>query len=128
MDLEGGLVVFEAKLARNSYAPVCSLLEGLDYLAGLTCPTNFAKLQGEIGMLGDPPSRFREVKLNRNARHSVVLLAEQDYFYSTHERSSRGKGWRQLARIRPEEDNCTIALRFAVTDFKHPQGEWVYGE
>ncbi len=44
----GGLVVFEGKLADNSYPPLSAVLEGLDYLACLTSEPNFLRLQEDF--------------------------------------------------------------------------------
>lgn len=129
LNQDGGLVVFEAKLANNSYAPVCALLEGLDYLAGLTCKSNFERLCEELVAITKArscPKSFTGVTPKIDARHSVVVLAELDYFFGTFSRSPRGRGWDDLANLRPD-DGSEIQFRFASTDFKSPIASWVYG-
>ena len=110
LTVSGGLVVFECKL-KNSYAPISSLLEGLDYLAALTSGPNFQRLQDEfqhlLSSVGKIPDGFEDVRPRREACHEVVVLAPSEY-YETYDRSGRGTKRCGLGGLR----NRSRTLRF----------------
>ena len=111
----GGLVVFECKLERNPYAPLAAVLEGLDYLACLTCQTNFVRLQGDFWLLGlTAPEDFKGIEPTRQACHEVIVLAPKGY-YELYTRSNRGSGWRDLARTRTQNWE-SVRIAFAETE------------
>ena len=113
----GGIVVFEAKLGENSYGPITSLLEGLDYLACLTCDTNYRRIQEEapllIAELARVPTGFEDVQPDRSKTCEVILLAPPEY-YKKYSRAARGSGWRDLASANSEDKS--IRFRLAVSD------------
>ena len=113
----GGIVVFEAKLGGNSYGPVASLLEGLDYLACLICDPNYRRIQEEIPLLIEElervPEGFEDVEPDRSKTCEVILLAPPDY-YEKYSRSARGSGWKDLASAK--SDDKSIRCRMAVSD------------
>ncbi|MCX7411246.1 MAG: hypothetical protein NTZ32_24480 [Planctomycetales bacterium] len=132
MNLKGGLVVFECKLGQNRYAPLASVLEGLDYLACLTNPTNFTRLQGEFWSLGlTAPDGFAEVEPSMDACHEVVVLAPRGY-YGLYDRSNRGNGWRDFANTRTRNwESVRIAFAESEIDadgFFSRQLQWVQPE
>jgi hypothetical protein len=118
---EGGLVVFEAKRATGE-PPLIAICEGLDYLACLLRPANFAKiLKGFARWRLKPerviPKRFEETAPNADARPSLVVLGPESYFNGRHARSIRGRDWPLLAG-NPSGFLPSIDLQFAATDFK----------
>ncbi len=126
---DGGLVVFECKLANNSYGPFAAVLEGLDYLACLTTDANFLKVRGGFATwTAKPgviiPDRFRERSPSQTARHEVIVLAPPEY-YGLYSRSERGAGWQAFAALPTSTGSLTI--RFAASDFTTPVGTWVTG-
>ena len=107
----GGLVVFEAKL-ENRYSPFAGVLEGLDYLACLTCAANFAKV--ESGFLrwnakaGNPsPTIFTDVVPRIDALHEVIVLGSPEY-YGRFDRSGRGNGWKEFVLAPAPAKNMQI--------------------
>ena len=125
---QGGLVVFEAKLANNAYGPFAAVLEALDYLACLTSASNFAKVRdGFARWAAKPtvtvPAEFREVSPAAAARHEVIVLAPVDY-YGLYTRSVRGTGWQSFASL---PASSVLSVRFAVSDFISPVGAWATG-
>jgi len=126
---DGGLVVFECKLDRNSYAPLAAVFEGLDYLSCLTGEHNFERLAAgfwewhEKLTEEDIPEGFRECEPDYSAQHSVVVLAPQGY-YELYTRSQRGQGWRDLAAMRANP-GPNLGIGFALSDFSTPTAQWV---
>jgi hypothetical protein len=124
MSRDGGLVVFEGKLADNSYPPLSAVLEGLDYLACLTSEPNFVRLQEDFWDLaekvGKCPDGFNRIEPTRSARHTVVVTAPQEY-YERYNRSRRGQGWKDLALAGAETTSPTI--RFATAEVQ-PDGSF----
>ncbi|SMP41819.1 hypothetical protein SAMN06265222_101662 [Neorhodopirellula lusitana] len=121
---DGGLVVFEAKIAGNAYGPVAALLEGLDYLSTLSGSANFARIQEEFPRLiaaiadaGHPISdKFQNANLSAGARCEVIVLATPEYF-EQYDSTARGHGWQDLSRL--SSIGTHIQFRFArcgVTD------------
>jgi hypothetical protein len=124
-----GLVVFEGKLANNSYGPFAAVLEGLDYLACLTSASNFVKVQDGFARWRSKPAtavpeEFRDVSPSGTARHEVIILAPTDY-YGLYSRSVRGTGWQSFASLPPTPS--VLSIRFAESDFTSPRGRWVTG-
>jgi hypothetical protein len=128
LNRQGGLVVFEGKLANNSYGPFAAILEGLDYLACLTSGSNFAKIRDGFSRWttkpGVPvPPEFQNVAPRPSARHEVIVLAPADY-YGLYSRSVRGAGWQSFASL---PASPVLSIRFAVSDFTSPAGTWATG-
>lgn len=115
----GGLVVFECKLQNNGYAPVASLLEGLDYLACLTSLTNFQQLEREfpdlLKSIGKVPDGFNDVRPVRDACHEVVVLAPSAY-YEKYNRSNRGTKKGGLGGLRGRSSN--LRFGFATSELE----------
>ena len=115
----GGLVVFEGKLADNSYPPFSAVLEGLDYLACLTSEPNFGKLQEDFQNLTEPvkncPEGFGQIEPTRSAQHTVVVLAPQEY-YERYSRSKRGRGWKDMALAEP--GTASLRIQFASAELE----------
>lgn len=113
----GGLVVFECKLGPNRYAPIASLLEGLDYLASLTSKSNFSRLQAEFPLLrtsvGVVPEGFENVEPTPGACHEVIVLAPSAY-YGTYDRSRRGMNRGGLGNLRSR--SSTLRFGFAESE------------
>jgi hypothetical protein len=127
LNASGGLVVFECKLESNSDDPVTALLEGLDYLACLTSPPNFAKItDGYSRWITEPnrnlPARFRDVAPRIDSQHEVVVMAPAGYF-EKFTRSRRGDGWKLLADLAPIEGD-PVRLRFAQSEFDSVSACW----
>jgi hypothetical protein len=125
---QGGLVVFEGKLANNSYGPFAAVLEGLDYLACLTSESNFPKIRDGFARWATKQGvtvlpEFQNVAPCSTARHEVIVLAPADY-YGLYSRSVRGAGWQSFASL-PE--SSVLSIRFAVSDFISPVGAWTTG-
>lgn len=125
----GGLVVFECKLANNSYGPFAAVLEGLDYLACLTSDGNFARVRDGFErwtsrQTAIVPEGFRAVRPMPAVRHEVVVLAPAGYF-ELYRRSPRGSGWESFAGLSPSP--TTPSIRFAVSDFTSTDGIWATG-
>lgn len=132
----GGLVVFECKL-ENPYAPITSVIEGLDYLACLTAEPNMSQLQREFKKWRDKPGQivpqgFESVSPQSSACHEVVVLASAEYFehyryYPNRSRNTqRGSGWTDFAAA-CENQEGSPRIRFAQTDFAGTRAEWVNG-
>ncbi len=113
----GGIVVFEAKLGKNSCGPVASFFEGLDYQSCLTCDSNLSRMQEEFpglkSALGNVPPGFESVKPDVSKIGEVILFADPVY-YGLYKRSDRGSGWEDLASAR--QVNTSVRLRSAVSD------------
>lgn len=117
LSASGGIVVFEAKLGNNSYGPIASLLEGLDYRACLTSDSNFRRMQQELPGLKEELakvlSHFREVAPDRSKLPEVIVLAPPDY-YRKFSDTARGSGWKEMASTRSE--NAAVQFRMTVGD------------
>ena len=102
LTMQGGLRVFECKSASSRTAPVAAMLEGLDYLACLLSPRNFARVQQEFvdlrATLPAIPEGFVEIAPTASASHGVIVLAPQAYF-DMYDRSRRGSGWFEIASV-----------------------------
>jgi hypothetical protein len=113
----GGLAVFECKLGHNPYAPIASLLEGMDYLASLTSKSNFDRLQAEFPVLRDAvgvvPAGFENVEPTSGACHEVIVLAPTAY-YEKYNRSNRGTTFGDLGWLR--ERSSTLRFGFATSE------------
>jgi hypothetical protein len=108
----GGLCVFECKIGMNGYSPMAAILEGLDYLASLTCKSNHARIQQEFSSLlltGSPPRGFEGVRPEVDARHEVIVLADSDY-YEFHTRRPLSQHWGLLNSLRDCESPIRIGL------------------
>ena len=118
LNQDGGLVVFEAKVAGNSYGPVAALLEGLDYLSAFSGETNLRKIQEEFAEWLDSlkaagysiPSEFQGVKPSAESRCEVIVFATPDYF-DQYDATARGAGWQDLSRFSPKD--ALVPMRFA---------------
>ena len=80
---EGGLVVFECKLAGNDYAPVTAVVEALDYLTCLTSSPNLRAVIADFHRLQSaylPPAGFEGMGSHPDTCHEVIVLAELGYF------------------------------------------------
>ncbi len=137
LTIDGGLVVFECKIETNSYAPITSLIEGLDYLSCLLSQSNFARFQKELLVWKSKanqivPKGFENTEPCSSARHQVVVLAPKSYYdkYQSPNdgekvpRSSRGLGWERVAKLGGTAHD-KLLLRFARTDFDQTSAEWV---
>jgi hypothetical protein len=84
---DGGLAVFEAKRTKNNDWPLTALMEGLDYLSCLTCPSNYAIIEREFKVWFEikkdqrsiPPG-FETTTLSRDSTQAVILLAPSRYY------------------------------------------------
>ncbi len=118
LNMYGGMVLFEAKVAGNPCGPVASLLEGLDYLSALLSPANFQRIQAEFEMLRETlinvyhvtPPCLAGAQLRREAIHDVIILGPPAYFQQ-YDVTDRGLGWRELTRASLQPPS--IRLRFA---------------
>jgi hypothetical protein len=129
LNRQGGLVVFEGKLANNSYGPFAAVLEGLDYLACLASESNYAKIrEGFTRWVSKSsvavPEGFQAVLPSATATFEVIVLAPADY-YGLYSRSIRGIGWQALASL--PASSSALSIRFAVSDFTSPAGAWATG-
>lgn len=121
LNRQGGMHVFEGKLANNSYGPVAAVLEGLDYLACLTSESNFTKIQAGFSRWvskSPMPDGFRGVSPSATARHEVIVLPPADY-YALYTRSGRGAGWQSFASL---PASSVLSIRLAVSDSAHQLG------
>ena len=121
MTIDGGLVVFEAKVA-NGDAPIIAIAEGLDYLACLLRDKNFEKIltgfNTWISSRQHPvPDGFSGVVLNRTVRPTLVVLAPEAYYSGRQARSIRGKDWPLLAAV-GDSFIPSVCVIFAATDFR----------
>lgn len=103
LSVEGGLVVFECKAAAGT-GPLSALYEGLDYLACLACPQNFARILRDFSVLrmrleaiGKIPVTFANIEPRRNVQHGVILLAPNAYFQKWGDWRWAGSSWRHAA-------------------------------
>lgn len=120
MSQEGGLVVFEAKVADGD-PPLVAIVEGLDYLACLLRPGNLSKIQSGFAKWKQKPGRivpvgFNDVVPTRHVRPMLVVLAPAAYFSGKYSRSRRGSDWPSLADIGTTFMD-SVSLEFAATDF-----------
>lgn len=120
---DGGIVVFEAKRSDGD-PPLVAIAEGLDYLACLLRPNNFAKITAGFrkkwtGSQLPVPLGFESVVPNREVRPQLVVLAPEAYFFGRQSRSIRGRDWPYLAAA-GETMIPSVRLVFAATDFKSP--------
>jgi hypothetical protein len=120
---EGGLVVFEAKVAGGD-APLIALTEGLDYLACLLREKNFAKIVAGFGRWRERPERvvpvgFESTVPQKTLRPSLVIMAPERYYLDRHSRSIRSKDWPFLMAV-SESMIPSVRILFAMTDFKSP--------
>jgi hypothetical protein len=118
---EGGLVVFEAKVATGT-PPLHALCEGLDYLACLLRPVNYSKIEVGFHAWAQKPGKiipegFKTTRPLRTTKPKLVILAPESYFTERYARSIRGREWPFLVEagisLIP-----SIDLHFAATDFK----------
>ena len=121
MTNEGGLVLFEAKIA-NGDAPLIALTEGLDYLACLFRVGNFTKIcsgfENWIATRKYPiPDGFTGVVPDASIRPTIVVLAPEAYFTGRHARSIRSKDWPYLAAV-GDSFIPSVGVKFAATDFR----------
>jgi hypothetical protein len=91
LKLDGSLVVFECKVEDNHRdSPFRAVFEGLDYLGHLLVRANMEKLISGFDrwrkkprnedVLTKIPPQFRDVTVEREARHAVIVLAPESYF------------------------------------------------
>lgn len=125
MTSEGGIVLFEAK-RENGDPPLIAITEGLDYLACLLRPKNFAKIQSgfqkwiESRKCRYPiPAGFEGTVPDSTIRPTLVVLAPEKYFTERHARSIRSRDWPFLAAI-GDSIIPSVRLSFAATDFRSP--------
>ena len=120
---DGGLVVFEGKLGKNSYPPISAVLEGLDYLSCLMSDSNFKKLISEFHELKKKlpaPEGFEKTKPNRSACPMVIVLADSVYF-KHYDKSKRCPGWREMNKYGTRETSVSIRFATAKLDSKDSQ-------
>ena len=137
LSVTGGLVVFECKL-NNPYAPITSVIEGLDYLSCLTAEPNMSQIQREFQEWHDKPGQivpqeFIGVSPQPAACHEVSVLASPEYFDryrhdpSRSRNTQRGSGWTDFAAACEENQEGSPRIRFAQTDFTGTSAAWVTG-
>ncbi|HEV7281398.1 MAG TPA: hypothetical protein VGN57_14450 [Pirellulaceae bacterium] len=131
----GGLVVFECKIEKNSYAPITSAIEGLDYLTCLTAQPNFDRLCKEFEEWRAKPEQiaspeFARVVPRSDARHEVVVLGPKTYYDKflpsvpgESRRTLRGSGWEHFARL-CQTRSGELRIGFAETDFGGTSAGW----
>lgn len=113
---EGGLVLFECKLAGNSYGPFMAVLEGLDYLAALLNHENFQRIQEELERPfydDDEPPPWTQ--LDRNSVQEVIVLATGKYFERVKDDRVQDLGWEVLNDC-IIESTPAVRVRFASTE------------
>lgn len=111
----GGLCVFECKLDENPYSPMAAILEGLDYLACLTCESNFVRIQEEFRKLPhtkQPPTDFENVCPDIDARHEVIVLADVAYYKHHSRRLCLAHDWQMLTKMR----DCDSTVRLSLAE------------
>jgi hypothetical protein len=118
---QGGLVVFEAKVAKGT-PPLHALCEGLDYLACLLRPANFSKIEAGFHSWRQNPGKvipvgFESTQPSQTTKPKLVILAPESYFTERYARSIRGKEWPLLVEAGVSLIP-SIDLHFAATDFK----------
>lgn len=121
MTSDGGIVVFEAKRA-DGEPPLIAIAEGLDYMACLLRPKNFAKIlsgfQKWTASRSYPiPPGFEKTIPDSTVRPTLVVLAPETYFTGRQARSIRGRDWPYLAAI-GDTFVPSVRLSFAATDFR----------
>jgi hypothetical protein len=126
---EGCLIVFECKLADNSYGPFAAVLEGLDYLACLTSASNSLKIlsgftQWSTKPTKNRPSGFETTTPDFSRQPQVIVLATKGYF-DLYERSGRGGGFPEFVGLGCGNDSDPVSIRFAETDFLASNGRWM---
>lgn len=128
LKLDGSLVVFECKVEDNYRdSPFRAVFEGLDYLGHLLVPANTEKLitgfdrwrekPRNEDVLSKIPPQFRDVTVNPDARHALIVLAPKSYF-SFHEKDAKGnpQDWHLLSDRKWKETALSVGLDFATTD------------
>jgi hypothetical protein len=140
---DGSLVVFECKGPHNHKdSPLYGLLEGLDYLGCMLTQRNLARLNDDLQEWiveyepkePDSPD-FRSVipnwtsfAITPEARHSVVVLAPQNYFdFHMSDATGRSKDWWLLSNRFTSQlcPDSTVDLDFAVVDFDQGSATWL---
>ncbi len=121
MTSDGGLVVFEAKVA-NGDAPLIAVAEGLDYLACLYRDDNFTKVRSGFtkwiaARKFSTPDGFTGVVPDASIRPTLVVLAPEAYFSGRHARSIRSKDWPYLAAV-ADSFIPSVGVKFTATDFR----------
>jgi hypothetical protein len=117
LNVSGGLVVFECKLATNSDPPAIAFAEGLDYASHLMRPGNAAKIQAGFARWRAKQivsELFNDVAPDRNEPMEVVLLAPREY-YEKHER---------LVPASTRLSDHVVRLRMATCGFRTPVAHW----
>lgn len=120
---DGGLVVFEGKLGKNSYPPISAVLEGLDYLSCLMSDSNFKKLILDFRELKKKlpvPEGFEKIEPKRSACPMVIVLADSVYF-DFYDKSKRGPGWREMLKYGKRKTSVSIRFAIAKLDSKDSQ-------
>lgn len=116
---DGSLCVFEAKRASGD-APMIAIVEGLDYLACLLRSKNFDKIQAGFRnwrLNRNPPEGFEGLVPRSDKIPTLMILAPEAYFTGRTLRSTRSKGWPELAMASGSMMK-SVRIRFAATDFK----------
>jgi hypothetical protein len=64
------------------------------------------------------PPQFRDVTVEPEARHAVVVLAPESYF-SFHQKDAKGnpQNWHLLSDRKWKETALSVCLDFAISDF-----------
>ncbi len=124
MTADGSIVVFEAKRA-DGEPPLIAIVEGLDYLACLLRPRNFAKIQTgfqkwTVAREWPRPKGFERTVPDSTLRPTLVVLAPDEYFVGRQARSIRGRDW-PLLMDAGESMIASVRLMFAAADFRSPQ-------
>lgn len=111
---EGGLVLFECKLAGNSYGPFMAVLEGLDYLAALLQARNYQRVQQELEQpYSDDDELPPWTQLSRNTVQEVIVLATDSYFERAENGRVQDTAWGMLNDC-IIQSNPAVRIRFAT--------------
>lgn len=118
---QGGLAVFECKLATNPEPPLKAVIQGLDYLSHLLRRRNVQKIcEGFDKWRSKPgqavPAGFEHCRPKRNETPHLIVLAPEVY-YGTHRTLGGNEVCDYLAVDTLTSDLC---FHFAVTDFQNP--------
>jgi hypothetical protein len=129
---EGGLAVFECKVERNSNGPFAAVLEGLDYLTCLTSEANFEKIRQGFARWRNKarkqvPPGFDAAAPKLACRHEIIVLAPKGYFELYRQRSGRGSGSPDFAKLAAGPATDPLLIRFAETEYLAAVGTWVTG-
>ncbi len=125
--LEGGLVVFEFKLASNlAEPPAMAIPQALDYLSHLCRVDNFSKiLNGFQAWRNKPgqiaPEYFKSILPDRDQRPMAVVLAPQQY-YDHHLKNTGWPKYLEMPTHGPER--LGVRMKLAVCDFSQPAAKW----